>query len=237
MHTNMWLKRIFALVLVTFTMLFFSGCCDLGDFQDIQAYYDSFGDVRLMNQDGDENAKDYSVKDYFYNSKSINDFAGDIVSKDKYIYFILPVQKGFNLAEFSMYLQSEENGTLYFSLFISDSIPENIRKYDDPKFKEKKDDDDKVIYDSEGNPVMEEIEYGDLLEEDSIYQGSIFLSSQKWNSFTAKLITKQSTEINKYHVKSGEYIIVRFENNSGLGKDKEYSSLSFSMTNLLIRAL
>lgn len=236
-HTKIIVKRIFLFVLVISSMLLFSGCFDLGKFEDDEEYYNSFGDVRLISQQGATNAKDYSFKDYFYNEKSVNDFAGDIVNEDEYIYLILPVTNGFNLSEFSLYLKSENGGVVYFSLYISDFIPENIRKYIDPKSKEKRDDDNNVIYDSEGNPVMEDIVYGDLPGEDSIYQGSVNLAPSKWVSFTCKLTTKQSTEINKYHVTNGEYIIIRFENNSGLGKDKGYDKISFSLTNILIRAL
>lgn len=234
-HTKILFKKIFLLVLVTITL--FSGCYDLGGFTNTESYYNSFGDVRLICQKGSENAKDYSFKDYFYNEKSVNDFGGSIVDNDEYIYLILPARSNLNLLEFSLYLKSEESGVVYFSLYISDFIPENIRKYNDPKSKEKKDEDGNVIYDSEGNPIMEEISYGDLLINDSIYQGSLNLISNKWNSFTAKLTTKNSTDINKYYVTNGEYIIVKFENNSGIGKEKGYNKISFSLTNLLIRVI
>lgn len=236
-HTKIKVKRIFSLILVALSMLIFSGCYDLGKFEDDESYYSSFGDVRLINQEGATSAKDYSFKDYFYNEKSINDFAGDIVESSEYIYLVLPAKSDFFLSEFSVYLKSEQVGKLYFSLFITDSIPENIRRYNDPKTKEKKNDAGEVIYDSEGNPVLEDISYGDLSIEDSIYQGSVGLISGKWTSFTAKLMTKHSTDKIKYSVANGDYIIVRFENNSGLGFDEGYNKLSFSLTNLLIRAL
>lgn len=236
-HTKIWAKRIFSLILVVFTMMLFSGCFDLGNFNDIEEYYNTFGDVRLISQTGADNAKDYSFKDYFYNEQSVNDFSGRIVDQDEYIYLILPVTNSFNLSEFSIFLKPETSGVVYFSLYISDFIPGNIRKYSDPKSQEKKDDDGNVIIDADGNPVMEDIEYGDLPASDSIYNGSVSLYAGSWDSFTAKLTTKHSTDINKYHISSGEYIIVRFENNSGLGKDQEYNQISFSLTNILIRAL
>lgn len=236
-HTNIWAKKIFSLCLVIFTMLLFSGCYDLGSFGSDKEYCDSFGDVRLICQDGASLAKDYSFSDYFYNEKSINDFAGDIVDSDEYIYLFLPVKNPFNLSEFSLFFKSENGGEVCFSLFISDFIPEKIRGYSDPKTKEKKDSDGNTIYDGDGNPAYEDIEYDDLNGDESIYSGRVYLAPGKWNSFTAKLVSKQSTEINKYHVTSGKYIVVKFENNSGSGKDNGFDKISFSMTNLLIRAL
>lgn len=217
-----------------FTVFFMSGCYDLGIFKNDEEYYSSFGDVKLINQKG---MQTYSFKDYFYNEQSINNFAGDIVEKDEYIYLVLPVVKDFNLAEFSLYLQSDADSVMYYSLYIVDFIPTNIRKYTDPKSTEKKDDDGNAIIGEDGNPVMEDIEYGDLLADDSVYQSSVTLEKNKWRSFTAKLSTKQSQNSSKYHVQNGQYIIVKFENNSGIGFDKGYNSLVFSITNLLIRAI
>lgn len=214
-----------------FTM---SGCFyDLGIFKDTADYYSYFGDVKLINQ---KSVNSYSFKDYFYNEQSVNDFAGSIVDKDQYIYLILPVVKEFNLAEFALYLNSQTNAVVYYSLYVVDFIPTNIRKYTDPKSKQKTDDQGNVVLDKDGNPVMEDIEYDDLSENDSIYQGSATLVASKWKSFRAKLSTKQSAKEKTYHVNSGEYIIVKFENNSGLGADKGYEQISFSTTNLLIRA-
>lgn len=229
--------RIFLLSLSAFAVLFFSGCYDLGKFENTEEYCNSFGDVRLINQAAADNFKDYSFADYFYNEKSINDFSGDIVGSDEYIYMILPVKSNFNLSEFSVYLKPEKSGAVYFSLYISDIIPVNIRKYSDPKSKIKTDSDNNPVLDDKGNPIMEDIAYGDLSAEDCIYQGRIDLIADKWDSFTAKLTTKKSTEINKYYVTNGEYIVVRFENNSGLGNDKGYEKTSFSLTNLLVRAV
>lgn len=217
-----------------FIVFFVSGCYDLGIFKNDEEYYSTFGDVKLINQNGTDT---YSFKDYFYNTQSVNSFSGDIVEKDKYIYFVLPVVKDFNLAEFSLYLNSDTNGVVYYSLYVVDIIPTNIRNYTDPKSTEKKDDDGNVVTDEDGNPVMEDIEYGDLPEDSSVYQSSITLEQNKWKSFTIKLSTKQSTQTNKYSVQNGQYIIVKFENNSGLGFDKGYNSLAFSITNVLIRAI
>ena len=236
-HSKIKTKLIVLLILLVSAMLLFSGCYDLGKFKDTEDYCNSFGDVRLINQGVTDNFKDYNFANYFYNEKSINDFAGDIVDADEYIYMVLPVRNNFKLGEFSIYLKPEKSGLVYYSIYISDSIPVNIRRYTDPKSKQKTDSDNNPIFDEEGNPVMEDIEYGDLSIDNCIYQGSVNLVSNKWDSFTAKLTTKTSTEINTNYVSDGEYIVVRFENNSGLGKDKGYEKIPFSLTNILIRAV
>lgn len=236
-RTKIRLKTFLSIILVVVTILLFSGCYDLGSFKDTEQYYSTFGEVALINQEGADKVKTYSFKDYFYNEESVNDFAGNIVEQDEYIYLVLPVQKGFNLAEFSIFLKSEKGGAVYYSLYISDFIPANIRKYSDPKTKVKTDEKGDIIYDAEGNPLTEEIVYGDLSLDSSIYQGNISLAPNQWDSFTAKLVTKNSSTINKYFVADGEYIIIRFDSNSGLGFDKGYEKLSFSLINILIRAL
>lgn len=214
-HTKIWTKRIFLLTLVVFTMLLFSGCYDLGKFGDTAQYYSSFGDVKLISQTGAENVKQYSFEDYFYNKESINHFGGDIVSQEEYIYLILPVKSSFNLAEFSMYLKSEKSGLVYFSIFVLDTEPTDIRKYSDPKER----------YDSDGNLIS----YGDPDSTNSLYSGSVSLSANSWESFTAKL--------NKYHITNDKNIVIKFENNSGLGKDNGYENIAFQLTNILIRAV
>lgn len=234
-RTKPGFKRIFFLSLWVLAVLFFSGCYDLGMFADTEEYYNSFGNVGLIDQTAGGNVKDYSFADYFYNEKSVNDFAGDIVAQSEYIYMILPVKNNFDLAEFSVYLKPETSGTVYFSLYISAFIPVNIRRYDDPKSKIKTDDDNNPVLDDSGNPIMEDIAYGDLPIDDCIYRGSVNLLAGEWDSFTAKLTA--NTEVNRRRVTSGEYIVVKFENNGGFGKDSGYEKTSFSLTNLLIRAV
>lgn len=235
-HTKPRARRIFLLILLVFVASLFSGCYDLGKFSDTEEYCNSFGNVGLIDQNVGS-VKDYSFADYFYNEKSVNDFGGDIVNKSEYVYMILPVKSNFNLAEFSVYIKPEKSGTLYYSLYISAFIPENIRKYDDPKSKPKLDGDNNPVLDDNGNPVMEDIEYGDLPGGDCLYRGSVGLISDEWDSFTVKLTTAKSAAASEYYVTNGEYIVVKFENNSGFGKDSGYEKMSFSLTNLLIRAV
>lgn len=234
-HTNT-LKRMLTLALMVITVTLFSGCFDLGKFEDVEDYYSSLGNVTLINQNVSDNAKEYSFKEYFYNEESVNNFGGKIVDQDEYIYLILPVEKGFNLVGFSLYLKSNVNEKVYFSLFISDFIPDKIRKYADPKTEEKQNE-NVTNNGEESSTTEEEIQYNDLPIENSIYQGGVDLIPSKWISFTAKVADRHSNNAKKCFVQKGEYIIVRFENNSGLGFDKGYSKVSFSLTNILIEAL
>lgn len=233
-HIKMRLKKTFPLVIVVLFTLLFSGCFDLGKFEDIQTYYASFGEVRLINQTRVDN---YSFKDYFYNENSVNSFSGNIVGSDEYVYLVLPAQSDFVLSEFSLFLKSEKSSEIHFSLYISDFIPGKIRGYFDPEKEVEKDSDGNVVYDGNGNPKMKAIDYDDLSQSGAMYQGSIRLIANAWDSFTAKLTNKQSANKDAYQVTSGQNIVVKFENNSGFGKDEGYDNVSFCMTNLLIRAI
>lgn len=231
-------------LLIPIIMICFSGCYDLAKFNELEDYYKNFGDVCLLNQ---KTTNSYSFEDYFYNKDSVNSFSGDIVEEDDYIYFVLPVKLDFNMAEFSMYMKSSNSGIMHYSIFITNSIPKKIRKYTDPKEKQKVDDKGTGIMDENGDPVMEQIEYDDLLDDSKIYSGVLNLAANKWDSFTMVVsksdILKNGSDVvkkgNEYaiNVTEGKYIIVKFENNSGVGFDKGYEKQSISITNILIRSI
>lgn len=240
------------LVALTFTL---SGCFDLGDFEDEEDYYSCFGVVGLIAQD--ESKTDYSLKDYFYNKESVNDFGGSIVSPSAYIYLVLPLHKDMEIDSFSLYLCAESEAKIRYSLFLSDSVPSDICRYDEflyeieeddegnprydeqgnPVFVQEKDDKGNLVYNEDGSPKYVEIAYDDPPASEAVASGEVDAKAEKWCSFTASQWTTENGTAKTLPVRSGEYILVRFENNGGGGKKVGEEKVSFKTTNLMVRAL
>lgn len=246
-----------AAIALSCAMLFAaSGCFDLGEFEDEEEYYNSFGNVGLIAQS--KTKRDYSLENYFYNEESVNDFAGSIVDADEYIYFVLPIETNMKIDSFSLYLYSETADTLAYSLFLTDRIPSAIFAYDDlpfetekdeygnvkhdgngnPIFVQKKDADGNPLFREDGSPVYVEIAYDDPPAENAAGTGSVSLKAGQWVSFTVETWSVSKTQKEDAIVAAaGEYLLLRFENNGGGGRIAGRSKVSFRTTNLLIRAV
>lgn len=227
-------QRVAALAMIS-SMIFLSGCFDLGEYKDEEEYYASFGDVGLISQSGIPTY--YSIEDYFFNKDSVNDFAGDIVPAGEYIYLTFRANGAFQLDSLALYVYTERGENIHYSIFISQSLPVNIRTYDAPAFEQETDEEGNPLFNQDGTPVMKEIEYGDPSVENAICVGTFYAKENKWSSFTADSWKTPSSESSKkIDVPKGDYILVRFENNSGIGRDAAYGRVSFRTTNLLVRS-
>jgi hypothetical protein len=183
----------------------------LGDFEDNQDYFDTFEEVKLISFE--KTIKGYSTEDYFYTEEGINDYECDIPA-GKYIYAAIEVEKDILLDDLSLSFYSDNTGELYISVFLVDTIPSVIRGYDD-----KASDDD-------GN----EIEYDDPIT--AIRTCVVPLEGGKWRSTMIVDCSKN----NYLSITEGQYLLIRFENNSWNGKQNGYSMMEFMLTNLLICA-
>ena len=134
-------------------------------------------------------------------------------SSDNYLYLAVQVNKDLLLDELLLSFCSQEDCKLEISVFISENIPSNIRGYDDP------------LYD-ENN---EKINYDDPIE--ALDTKILYLNANKWTS--SYLIDRSRN--NYLSISEGKYIILRFENNSFVGKEKNLTLSTFTTTNLLIR--
>lgn len=188
------------------------GCFNLGDFEDEQNYYDTFDEVTLISLD--KSIRSYSVEEYFYTEEGVNDYECD-VPKGQYIYAAIKVGKEIALDDLSLSFYSDYNDSLYVSVFLVDSIPSSIRGYDDDK--DEDDEGNEIVYDDPITPIE---------------TGVIPLESGKWRSTMLVDCSKN----NYLDVTEGQYILIRFENNSWSGKQNGYSKLEFTLTNLLISA-
>lgn len=201
------LYKIFILILI----LCLSGCFNLGDFEDEESYYETFKEVSLINKD--KTTKSYSTKDHFYTEEGINDYECDIPEQE-YIYAVIKVEKDILLDDLSLSFYSLNAGNLYISVFVSDVIPSNIRGYDD---KDEDEDGDKIDYDDPQSAISTCV---------------VPLEAGEWRSTMIVDYYKN----NYLSITEGQYLLIRFENNSWNGFQNGYSKMAFKLTNLLICA-
>lgn len=206
------LKNLIIKTSLLSTMLFgMCGCFELGDYESDDEYFEFFPNVLLI--DMHKNEKTYAVKDYFYTEEGVNDFVSD-VDVDEYLYLSVQVKKDLLLDEVNLSFCSTTDCTLTVSIFIVDQLPQKIRGYDDPEL----DEEDKPIeYDDPTEPFSTKLIHLEADEWDSSY-----LINQSRNDFI--------------EVEKDQYILLRFENNSWEGKAENRPLVSFTTTNLLIRA-
>ena len=216
---TMLLNRFKKIILAFSILLFFTlvGCADLGDFENIQDYYNSFGEITLSVTN--DNDPTFSVED-FYNEESQEDFT-TIVEMNEYVYFSVEVSKTMEVDTFSMFFLGQTNETLSMSIFVVDDIPANFREYDDP------------LEDGEGN----QIEYDDPEESDLIANVSLSVKTEEWNSFSADEFLIDGVNKSTINIERGKFILIRFNNNSYIGKENGLNKISFKMTNMMIRSL
>ena len=207
MKASSFLKKASIIILASLSLC---GCFELGDFESDEEYFECFPSVELI--DKNKSSDNYSVKDYFYTEEGINDYISNIPYA-QYLYLAVQVNKDLLLDELLLSFCSQEDCKLEISVFISENIPSNIRGYDDP------------LYD-ENN---EKINYDDPIE--ALDTKILYLNANKWTS--SYLIDRSRN--NYLSLSKGKYIILRFENNSFVGKEKNLTLSTFTTTNLLIR--
>lgn len=207
-------------IILTFSILLvftFVGCADLGDFEDMTDYYNSFGEITLSVSN--DNNSTYSVEE-FYNEQTQEDFT-TIVEMNEYVYFSVEVSKTMEVDTFSMFFLGQINETLSMSIFVVDSISTNFREYDEP------------FEDGEGN----QIDYDDPEESEIIANISLSVKTEEWNSFSADEFLIDGVNKSTINIESGKFILIRFNNNSYIGKENSLNKVSFKMTNMMIRSL
>ena len=238
-----------ALCITTILGIVLCGCDDLGAYSSTEEYYNSFGDVVLINGTTRE-SKGYSVDEKFYNEKSREDFLKDEngvykgVEHSDYVYMAIPFEKDIEMDTFALYLQSLEDVTVYISMFIidADKIPTNWKGIADlnPDNQES----------SEESSEETEKVYDDPLPETSVGSTSVFLKAGQWNSFSLDSFKTNNTMEKSIHIEEGQCVLLQIRNNSGVRVFDESKQLyvdpqtglelkqaNITMTNLLIRAL
>lgn len=248
----------YALILTAvFLLLSFSfyGCADLGEFDDLEHYHNAIGDIILISDPENSGGKSYSVKDYFYNENSQDEFLVDEngvykgVDLEEYIYMAIPMNEDVIIDELSLYMFSETKRSVYISCYIVDELPTIIRGMGDSLTEAVEESPGAAEGDETSEPVV--IEYDDPDPEESIFNTVVHLTEYEWDSFTVSSFELVKGEPSKTcELLENKIFLIQFRNNSGIDSEEGNSEskvdsvtgevvekASFTMTNLMIRAV
>ena len=240
MRIKIFLKKFISISVAAILAVTLAGCFDLGDFSDESAYYATFGDVIMVYAvEKDVECEDYSVKDYFYNKNTGENFAygdpkdeetdtGKDIPQLSYVYMAIPVQQDLHMRSFALYFNALQTCALDVFFYVVDDLPgggdfENIRLLGDPEYQQK--------LDNNGETIYEKIEYSDPSDTFMVAKATMQVKTEEWDS----LIVDNWSDENAVEIKSGQYLLLRFVNNSGASTG-ENPPVEFRVTNLLIRA-
>ena len=248
-------KASIALCITAILVIAVSGCDDLGAYGDTNEYYSSFGDIVLIGGTSREK-KSYSVEDYFYNEDSRRDFlSGDDgtykgIERSDYVYMAIPFENDIKMDSFALYMQSENNVSVYLNFFVTDTVPSDWKSLAD--LESENDDAENEETETEGGDETEKEEkvYDDPDPQTRIGDTAVHLQNGKWNSFVLETFIVDGKAQNSIEIKDGEYLLIQIRNNSGVRifdeeeqiyvdpqMEIELQKAEITMTNLLIRAL
>ena len=230
------------------------GCDDLGVYEDADEYYSSFGNIALISGTSEDKADyiPYSVEQSFYNEKSREDFiAGedDVYKKvpyGDYVYMAIPFRSSIDMDAIALYLQSQNDVTVYINVFVTDYIPTNWKSIaDDVSTGEET---GNSTDETSGEETVEETEtvekvYDDPTLDKRVGEITVHLKSGKWGSFVLDNFHVNGTMQKSIEINNGQYVLLQIRNNSGVRvfddekPEPELQKAEITMTNLLIRAL
>lgn len=183
MRIKIFFKKFIAISVAVLGAVTLAGCFDLGGFSNDAEYYDAFGDIGLVYNasvlEKDVEKKDYSIKDYFYNKATGEDFAygdpkddesdeGKDIPQLPYVYMAIPVKEKLSVESVALYFNATQTCSLEVFFYVVDTLPEfaNIMLWGDPEYqpeiddatgeiiyKQQVDENGNPITDSEGNPI------------------------------------------------------------------------------------
>jgi hypothetical protein len=165
------------------------------------------------------------------------------------VYIAIPLESGINMDTLALYVQSQNDVTLYINAYVTDRIPTDWKAIEDNVINSEQPD---GATDEESGEETEKTEkvYDDPDPKTRIGEIAVHLKSGKWGSFVLDVFrvgetTQKSIEINK-----GQYILLQIRNNSGVRVFDESQQMfvdpqtmlelqkaDITATNLLIRAL
>ena len=234
------MRKVFsrlALCITAILVIALCGCDDLGAYEDVREYYDSVGDVVLINgSTGQSIAR--SVDEYFYNEESRENFlVGEDgkyggVTHGAYYYMAIPFESDIDMDSLGLYLQSNSDVTLYIDVYLTDEVPSE------------KEDDEAGEAGAKNESMFTAPE-----QKEKIGSTTLYLETGKWSSFLLESFSVEGAVQQSILIDDGKYIVLQFRNNSDLmfGADKqegvsqengiELKSADITMTNLLVRAL
>ena len=253
MRIKIFFKRLISISVAVVLAVTLVGCFDLGDFRDEEDYYASIGDVELVYQNPNEIEKDieqseYSIRDYFYNKNTGEDFTygdpkddesdeGKDIPQLPYVYMVIPLNRDLCVESVALYFNALRTCSLGILVYVVDNLPDdgdftNIMLLGDPEYRQKLDDDGNPMTDENNMPILELIKYSDPDDRSIVASTTTYVENGEWVSM---VLDKWNGEKN-IEIKESQYLLLRFINNSGLNTGDNLS-VAFRVTNLLIRAV
>lgn len=182
---------------------------------------------------------------------------GKNIPQLSYVYMVVPVKQNMTIESIGLFLNATRTCSLEIIFYVVDSLPDdgsfkNVRLLGYPEYQQKQDGEGNPMFDADGSPIYQEKvdeynnplfdEFGNPIYVEKIYSDPLdskivgrttaSLKAETWSSF---LIEKWASG-KAVAVKKGQYLLMRFVNNSGLN-EVDKTPVSFRTTNLLIRAI
>ena len=241
-------KASIALCITAILVIAVSGCDDLGTYSDTNEYYSTFDDIVLIGGTSREE-NSYSVEDYFYNKDSRENFLkGEEgtykgIEHSDYVYMAIPFESDIRMDSIALYIQSENDASVYINFFITDKIPSEWKSLSDLDAENNK-------TENENGGETEEKVYDDPDPQARIGDTTVHLKGGKWNSFVLDEFNIDGKMQKSVDIEDGQYVLLQIRNNSGVrayNEEKqvyvdpqtglELQKVEITMTNLLIRSL
>lgn len=241
-------KASIALCITAILVIAVSGCDDLGTYSDTNEYYSTFDDIVLIGGTSREE-NSYSVEDYFYNKDSRENFLRgekgtyEGVEHSDYVYMAIPFESDIRMDSIALYIQSENDASVYINFFITDKIPSEWKSLSDLDAENNK-------TENENGGETEEKVYDDPDPQARIGDTTVHLKDGKWNSFVLDEFKIDGKIQKSVDIEDGQYVLLQIRNNSGVrayNEEKqvyvdpqtglELQKVEITMTNLLIRSL
>jgi hypothetical protein len=241
-------KASIALCITAILVIAVSGCDDLGTYSDTNEYYSTFDDIVLIGGTSREE-NSYSVEDYFYNKDSRENFLRgeegtyEGIEHSDYVYMAIPFESDIRMDSIALYIQSENDASVYINFFITDKIPSEWKSLSDLDAENNK-------TENENGGETEEKVYDDPDPQARIGDTTVHLKDGKWNSFVLDEFKIDGKIQKSVDIEDGQYVLLQIRNNSGVrayNEEKqvyvdpqtglELQKVEITMTNLLIRSL
>lgn len=226
------------------------GCEDLGEYADTEEYYDTFGDIVLINGTTKERIN-CSVADSFYNEESRENFlegSDKRVKHADYVYIAIPFESSIDMDSLALYMQSKNDATVYINVFVTDEIPSDWKSIADNE--SNSGGSDKGTEASSEANEDETKKYDDPSPDTRVAETTVHLKSGKWSSFVVDAFNIGGQIQKSIQIDDGQYVLLQIRNNSGVrvfDKSKgiyvdeqtglELQKAEITMTNLLVRSL
>lgn len=202
--------------------MFFVGCYDM-QYEDMDEYYDSFGDTVYLNYIEDDgrtfNDDSASIKENFLNEKTQDKFSEScLISEEYYAYFAVRLEDDEDLTfdDLCLYIKAEETVYMEVRIYVVDELPSMVRGFlAEPKNGKKE-----TAYDDEF--------------EDPIAVIATNLSAGTFKDLFVEKWTIDGNRVKNITLKSDQYLLLQFYNNTGYGHDDGYESVKFTMTNFVL---